>query len=71
MISGKIIERFKLDGKEVVFRYPRFEDVDQMLKWVNNYNGLRPSRNYSNHSACEKVSESKNLYCNWWFPLTR
>lgn len=36
MISGKIIKKFNLGGKEIVFRYPRFDDLDGLLKSINS-----------------------------------
>jgi RimJ/RimL family protein N-acetyltransferase len=36
MIYGKIVEKFNLEGKEVIFRYPKLEDVDGLLRLINS-----------------------------------
>ena len=34
-MTGTVVERFTLGNEEIVFRYPRFEDVDTLLLLVN------------------------------------
>ena len=36
MLYGKIVEKFNLEGKEVIFRYPKPEDVDGLLRAINS-----------------------------------
>jgi len=36
MKTGKILRKTKIKGKEVVFRYPKFEDLDDLLKVINS-----------------------------------
>src|SRR3989344_570023 len=32
---GKVIDKAVINGKEVIFRYPKMSDVDGMLKYIN------------------------------------
>lgn len=34
--QGKVVRRFRLKGKEVVFRYPKASDLDDMLHHINS-----------------------------------
>lgn len=36
MVYGKIVEKFTLEGKEIIFRYPRLEDLDDFLRSINS-----------------------------------
>ena len=36
MEIGKIIKKNKINEKEIIFRYPKIEDVDDLLKLINS-----------------------------------
>jgi len=36
MKIGKIIKKIKIKDKEIIFRYPKVEDVDDLLKLINS-----------------------------------
>ncbi len=33
--QGKIVERFSVNGKEIIFRYPKMSDVNGLMKYIN------------------------------------
>jgi len=33
---GKIVEKFNLEGKGIIFRYPKSEDLDSLLRTINS-----------------------------------
>ncbi|MFH1367177.1 MAG: GNAT family N-acetyltransferase [Patescibacteria group bacterium] len=36
MKSGKIVEKYKLDGQEVIFRYPKWSDLKDLRVLINS-----------------------------------
>ncbi len=40
-VQGKVVRRFRLKGKEVVFRYPKASDAPDMVRHINSVIGER------------------------------
>ena len=57
---GKIVKKFKLNNKEVIFRYPKIEDVNSLLKLINS---LVKEKAYI--SVQKKQTPKKEMY--WLF----
>ncbi|KXA91562.1 hypothetical protein AKJ63_00690 [candidate division MSBL1 archaeon SCGC-AAA259D18] len=36
MMVGKVVDKFEVDGKEVVLRYPTMRDVEDLQKHINS-----------------------------------
>lgn len=36
MLTGKVVDQFEVDGKEVKIRYPQMTDLDDLLEFVNS-----------------------------------
>ncbi len=56
MLAGRVVERFEINGKKVVIRYPRFTDVKDLMEY---YNSLIEERAFVGMQ--KKVSFEKEL----------